>query len=323
MVTRIEGETAACHPLLPPWMKRRKGETDKTLALKNWLKERSLQTVCQSAGCPNLNECFQKSFVTFLILGTTCTRRCRFCKVAKGNPSPVDSGEAIRVAQAVQNLQLDHAVITSVTRDDLSDGGAIHYYHTVREIHLHSERTAVEVLVPDFRGIFSNVKKVLEAGIDVFGHNVETVPRLYSAIRPEADFLRSLSVLRTAKKTAPKIRIKSGLMLGLGETPDEVVETLRCLLDSGCNAVTLGQYLMPSIGSYPVHEFIAPERFVEYRETAFHMGFGWVISGPYVRSSYRANASRLPMQYGSGRSLENGKSEEPRNARGMVEGVEV
>jgi len=322
MVTRIEGETAACHPLLPPWMQRRKGETEKSLALKKWLKARGLQTVCQSAGCPNLTECFQQSFVTFLILGSTCTRRCRFCKVAKGDPLPVDPGETVRVAQAVQNLHLSHAVITSVTRDDLPDGGAIHYYRTVREIRIRSKRTVVEVLVPDFLGTASSVEKVLEAGVDVFGHNVETVPRLYKMIRPEADFLRSLNVLRMAKKAGPATRIKSGLMLGLGETPDELIETLKCLLDSGCDAVTLGQYLMPSRGSHPVHEFISPERFVQYRETALQMGFRWVVSGPYVRSSYRANEcmdeSPRDGQFGSDRPLENGWSEKPGNPWGWL-----
>jgi lipoic acid synthetase len=270
-------------------MKRRNPETEKTLAMKKWLINNSLNTVCRSAGCPNLIECFEQSTVTFILLGNICTRHCRFCKVTKGKPLPVDPEEPLRIASAVQQLQLNHVVITSVTRDDLEDGGAGHFIDTIRETRKHSKQSSFEVLVPDFGGSVESLRNLLDADVDVFAHNVETVPRLYPQIRPDTDFGMSLDVIINARRMAPKIRIKSGMMLGLGENKSEVIETLRRLVDSGCHAITLGQYLMPTRDSYPVHEYISPVQFEEYRHVALQLGFQRVLSGPNVRSSYHAS----------------------------------
>lgn len=289
MVTWIDGETITCRSCLPPWIKRRNPETEKTLALKKWLHKNDLNTVCRSAGCPNLTECFEQSTVTFILLGNICTRHCRFCKVSQGKPLPVDPEEPFRISVAVQRLQLNHVVITSVTRDDLEDGGAGHFSDTIRIARRYSKQSSFEVLVPDFGGSTESLHCVLGAGVDVFGHNLETVPRLYPKIRPDTDFDRSLNVIMNVRRLDPKIRIKSGIMLGLGENKSEVIKTLRRLVDSGCNAVTFGQYLMPTRNSYPVYEYVSPEQFEEYRTIAIQMGFQWVLSGPNVRSSYHAS----------------------------------
>lgn len=289
MEIQVDGETANCRPSLPPWMQRRKTENKNIRDLKSLLEKSGLHSVCQSAGCPNLSECFQQRNVTFILLGDSCTRHCRFCKIALGEPIPVDPGEPGRVANAVCQLQLKHAVITSVTRDDLKDGGAGHFADTIRAIRLRSVDTTIEVLVPDFQGSFDCIRKVLEAQADVFGHNIETVSRLYFQLRPEADYSRSLTLLKKAKLFSPQTRIKSGLMLGLGERHHEVLDSLMDLRDSGCQAVFMGQYLRPSVHHYPVQEYIEPKRFLSYRQEALKMGFEWVSAGPYVRSSYHAS----------------------------------
>ncbi len=273
----------------PPWLKRRlpTGPTyEKVRALLN---KSRLHTVCQEARCPNLWECFSRHTATFLIMGPCCTRNCRFCNVAHAqSPAPPDSEEAVRVAQAVKNLGLRYVVITSVTRDDLADGGAGLFAKTIKEIRARMPHTLMEVLIPDFQGDKHALQMVIEAHPHVLNHNLETVPRLYPRVRPEADYDRSLLLLKRVTHDQPSIFTKSGLMLGLGEFPDEVEKTLQDLLDSGCSILTLGQYLQPTREHLKVERFIPPEEFDDWKKTALEMGFSEVASGPLVRSSYRA-----------------------------------
>lgn len=283
-----DGETGVLRGRLPPWMRRRVRESEQVIALKKILREKNLHTVCQSAGCPNITECFQKPTVTFLILGNVCTRNCRFCSVNKGIPLPVDPNEPRRIGKIAELLRLHHVVITSVTRDDLPDGGAEQFVKTVEQIHRFLPHASVEILIPDFAGNQKSLELVLESKLDILNHNVETVPRLYVDIRPEADFEKSLTLLRKAKDFSPYVITKSGLMIGLGETRQEVLEVFQSLLESGCDALTIGQYLSPSRLSYPVQEYISIEVFQEYRKAGLAMGFQWVSSGPFVRSSFNA-----------------------------------
>lgn len=286
----IQEKTGVSQSRLPPWMRRRVRENEQVIALKKILREKHLHTVCQSAGCPNISECFQKPTATFMILGSVCTRNCRFCGVSKGVPQPVDAEEPRRVGEAVKALGLKHVVITSVTRDDLEDGGAEQFARTVEQIRRFLPSASVEALIPDFGGDGESLKIVLDSGLDILNHNVETVPRLYRKIRPEADFERSLELLNRAKCISPDVITKSGLMVGLGETSQEVIGVFRRLVEVGCDALTIGQYLSPNWHSYPVQEYIEPERFDEYREAAQNVGIRWVHAGPYVRSSYNAEA---------------------------------
>ena len=256
--------------------------------MKQMLREYGLNTGCQSAGCPNIGECFRKPTATFMILGTNCTRHCRFCGVKKEQPVDVDPDEPARVAGAVKRLGLKHVVITSVTRDDLEDGGAFQFAQTIRSIRKLSQAT-IEVLVPDFQGNTDAIDAVLNADVDVFNHNIETVPELYPIIRPEADYQRSLSVLAYAKKTRPALRIKSGLMVGLGETENQVVRIFSDLASIACDMLTIGQYLNPSRHHYPVQEIVSPLTFHIYRSKAIKAGIPLVFSGPHVRSSYHAD----------------------------------
>jgi len=248
-----------------------------------------LNTVCREARCPNVTECFRQKQATFLILGTACTRLCSFCSVAKSAPLPVDPGEPVRVAEAVSRLALAHVVITSPTRDDLPDGGAAVYAATVTAIRHRSPPTRIELLIPDFQGSRSSIARIGDTGPDVIGHNLETVPRLY-AIRPGAVYRRSLDVLSTAREVSPATPTKSGLMLGLGESLDEVRGVLADLKKAGCSYISLGQYLAPSRRHRPVAEFIPPGTFDLLKREALQMGFAHVESGPYVRSSYHASA---------------------------------
>lgn len=255
--------------------------------MEGLLKELHLNTVCQQARCPNITECFGKRQATFLILGRICTRLCSFCSVSKETPLPVEPGEAASVAEAVKRLGLSHVVITSPTRDDLADGGASVYAETVARIRSVSPRTKVELLIPDFRGEWSALATVVESAPDILGHNLETVPRLYS-IRSGADYERSLDLLAQARRMAPELNTKSGLMLGLGEEEAELFAVLEDLLKAGCGYLSLGQYLAPSRMHHPVQRYVEPERFELYKERALAMGFEHVESAPYVRSSYHA-----------------------------------
>jgi lipoic acid synthetase len=257
------------------------------MAVFRLLERLHLHTVCQGAKCPNMPECFGRGTATFLILGSVCTRNCRFCAVPDGAPSPLDENEPANVAEAVATLKLRHAVVTSVTRDDLADGGSAHFAKTIREIRSRCA-ASVEVLTPDFKGREEDIARVADALPDVFNHNVETVPRLYPVVRPQADYRRSLELLRFVKNRRPEIVTKSGLMVGVGETNEEVVESLRDLRDAGCDFVTIGQYLRPSKAHLPIARFVPPEEFEELAQTARSLGFGGVASAPFVRSSYHA-----------------------------------
>jgi len=272
----------------PPWLRLKAADPDVIGNMEEKLRGWNLSTVCQSAHCPNLGECFSRGTATFMILGTVCTRRCRFCAVDKGRPRPPDTGEPERVAQATKAMGLEYVVVTSVTRDDLPDGGAGHFAKTIRCIREHCPEAKVEVLVPDFEGGLAPLRTVCHAAPDVFNHNVETVPRLYEKVRPEADYRRSLGVLANAAKS--RIPTKSGLMLGLGETSREIWETLKDLRRADCAYLTLGQYMAPTEEHVPVRRYVSPGEFEKWGKTARAMGFQEVASGPLVRSSYRAEA---------------------------------
>jgi lipoyl synthase len=272
----------------PSWLKRRLPSGPVYEQVRALLKKGHLHTVCQEARCPNVWECFSQKTATFLILGDRCTRNCGFCAVAHGPAIPLDTEEPLRVAKAVEQMALQYVVITSVTRDDLPDGGAGVFAETIENIRNRMPETYIEVLIPDFKGNIDAIKKVVFARPHVFNHNIETVPGLYSKVRPQADYHRSLYVLEMAKKFDPLIITKSGIMLGLGEEEQEVFNTFQDLLNVGCNILTIGQYLQPTQDHLPVKRFVPPEEFQKLREKALKMGFDEVASGPFVRSSYHA-----------------------------------
>ena len=273
---------------LPPWFKQRLTDPGVMSSMHGLLDGLNLHTICQSALCPNIGKCFTAGTATFLILGDVCTRRCTFCAVKKGLPGPVDETEPEHLLEAVQKLGLSYVVITSVTRDDLPDGGASQFARTVSRLRENAADIMVEVLVPDFRGSEEAIRMVVESGPQVFNHNVETVPRLYPEVRTGADYARSLELLYMVKELNPKIATKSGLMLGLGESQEEVVEVMRDLREANCDLLTIGQYLQPSAQHHPVSRFVPPEEFAEYEDIGREMGFAEVASSPLVRSSYRA-----------------------------------
>ena len=272
----------------PKWLKRRLPTGAACEQVRNLIKEGRLHTVCQEAQCPNMWECFSKHTATFLILGSRCTRHCRFCAVEHGPQGPPDPEEPTRVAQAVQRMNLRYAVVTSVTRDDLADGGAAHFAATIRAIRAHQPQALVEVLIPDFQGDLAALQAVVAARPDVLNHNIETVARLYPRVRPQAQYQRSLDLLDHAHRLAPAMPTKSGLMLGLGETTEEIRQCLRDLRRVKCQILTLGQYLQPTREHLPVEEFVAPETFARWKQFALQIGFVEVASGPFVRSSYHA-----------------------------------
>ncbi len=272
----------------PPWLRRRLPSGPEFEEVKGVLRGAHLHTVCEEAQCPNMWECFSKRTATFLILGDCCTRNCRFCAVSHGSPDPPDPQEASRVAEAASSMGLRHVVVTSVTRDDLPDGGAGLFADTIRAIHAGAPDTSVEVLIPDFQGREADLETVVRARPDVLNHNLETVERLYPAVRPEAGYGRSLDLLARVRRSAPTLPVKSGLMLGLGEQPAELRGALSDLLEAGCRMLTLGQYLQPTREHLPVERFVPPEEFEAWRALALAMGFEQVASGPFVRSSYHA-----------------------------------
>ena len=280
----------------PPWLTRRLPSGPEYEKIRGLINRGRLHTVCQEAKCPNIWECFSNRTATFLILGDRCTRNCRFCAVAHNPVEPPDPAEPMRVAQSVVKLGLAYVVVTSVTRDDLPDGGAGHFAKTIREIHRRIPEAVIEVLIPDFKGDAEALRTVLEARPQVLNHNIETVPRLYAAVRPGAVYARSLELLGRVRAIDASIPTKSGLMLGLGETTAEIRQTLQDLLDAECRMLTMGQYLQPSKDHLPVARFVPPAEFDQWQKTAFQMGFSEVASGPFVRSSYHAkelfNASR-------------------------------
>ena len=273
----------------PDWLRVRVKAGGGSGEVMQLLEGLALHTVCEEASCPNMCECFNRKTATFMILGRVCTRNCTFCTVTKGSTEVPDPEEPRNVAQAVRTLGLKHAVITSVTRDDLPEGGAGHFAAVVEEIKKLDAKVVVEVLIPDFRGDGQALEKVIEAGPDIINHNVETVPRLYPEVRPMAVYGRSLELLGRVKALSRGIRTKSGIMVGLGETEEEVLEVFRDLRKADCDFLTVGQYLAPSKQHHPVVEYVHPELFEKYKRVALDMGFKYAASAPLVRSSYMAD----------------------------------
>jgi lipoic acid synthetase len=280
-------------PARPQWLRAPAPVGSNYRELKDLISRLGLHTVCESAACPNVGECWNHRTATFMILGNVCTRRCGFCAVQKGGPLPVDYDEPRRVAEAVELMGLKYAVVTSVNRDDRKDGGAELFALTIEAIRQRIPGCKVEVLVPDFQGSHDAMKIVMDARPDVLNHNTETVPRLYRQVRLGARYERSLEMLRYAKELGPRTPVKSGLMLGLGENQDEVVQVLRDLRAHSVDIITLGQYLRPSPKHLPIVRYVSPEEFAEYRRIGAEIGFGHVEAGPLVRSSYHADESHL------------------------------
>ena len=273
----------------PAWLKVRAPGSENYHRLKGIMRGLGLNTVCEEANCPNIGECWHHGTATFMILGRTCTRSCGYCNVTHGTPAPADQDEPARVAAAIQAMGLAHAVITSVDRDDLADCGASHFARTIAETRSRTPGCRIEVLIPDFKGDAPALRAVLDARPDVLNHNIETVPRLYRTARPGGRYDRALQVLDRARTYAPDIPTKSGLMVGLGEEWNEVVDVLRDLRTAGCRILTIGQYLRPSIANLPMARYYTPAEFAELKRLGLEMGFGHVESGPLVRSSYHAH----------------------------------
>ncbi len=274
----------------PDWIRVKLGANDEVTRIKQLLREHRLHTVCEEAACPNLGECFSHGTATFMVMGDLCTRRCPFCDVAHGKPLPLDSNEPQHLAEAIKTLALKYVVITSVDRDDLRDGGAGHFAECIKQTRLLSPATKIEILVPDFRGRLDKAVAILaEQPCDVFNHNLETVPRLYPQARPGADYQSSLNLLQRFQQAQPDVPTKSGLMLGIGETTEEVHQVMKDLLAHGCSMLTLGQYLQPSKAHLPVQRYVTPDEFTEYGVIGQQLGFKHVASGPMVRSSYHAD----------------------------------
>ena len=272
----------------PAWIKAKAPAGENYSHVRALVDRMNLHTVCQSAHCPNIGECWHSRTATFMILGNVCTRSCRFCAIETGRPEVVDSQEPERVARAVAALGLRHAVITSVTRDDLDDGGAFIFAETIRRIRELVPECSIEVLIPDFNGSADALAEVVRARPDILNHNIETVPRLYPFIRPQAIYERSINLLRSTKKIALDMLTKSGIMVGVGEDTQEVLQTMNDLRAAGCDIMTIGQYLRPSAEHVPIARYYSPDEFEELRKTGLEMGFHHVESGPLVRSSYHA-----------------------------------
>jgi lipoic acid synthetase len=292
-LVQIGRATPSPRPRLPEWARKSRTHFESLNRLKSGLRQLNLHTVCESARCPNIHECFHRGAATFMILGNYCTRGCGFCSVPKANPAKrdmrLDPAEPANVARMAAEMRLNYVVITSVNRDDLEDGGSRHFAETVREVRRALPEARVEVLTPDFCGDFEAVSRVLEAGPHVFNHNMETAPRLYARVRPQANYRQSLDVLAFAKRTSTAL-VKSGFMVGLGETDEEVKSLLRDLHEAGTDVATIGQYLQPTRRTLPVAAFIEPAQFDAWRDYGMAIGFKAVFSGPLVRSSYMADA---------------------------------
>jgi lipoic acid synthetase len=272
----------------PDWLKVRFPAGENYTRIDRYHRLNGLNSVCRSAACPNQGECWSQGTATFMILGTICSRHCRFCNVASGQLDPPDPEEPRKVAKAIHELELNHAVITTVTRDDLSDGGASQFVRLIREIRKLTSDCRIELLISDLQGDWEALSSILLEKPDILGHNVETVPRLYSQVRPEAEYQRSLALLAEVYRQDSEIITKSGLMLGMGETEDEVLQVMADLRDHNCQLLTLGQYLAPSRHHFPVQRYVSPQEFSAYAEKGLALGFSHVESGPLVRSSYHA-----------------------------------
>lgn len=290
MVEIFKENTSALVNRLPPWFEQKIPDARKIQQMKNLFRSSRLYTVCESAYCPNMGKCWTEGVATFMILGEVCTRACRFCAVKVGKPMAIDQEEPTHVALAVKELKLKYVVITSVARDDLEDEGADQFAKTIERIRLISPSTKIEVLIPDFSNKMESLKRIVEVKPEVVSHNIETVRRLSSGIRPQAEYERSLRVLENFKKLDPSLFTKSSFMVGLGETQDEILETMKDLLKTGCDILTIGQYLAPSTGKrhLKVERFVTPKEFDSYREMGLGLGFKHVMSGALVRSSFIA-----------------------------------
>jgi lipoic acid synthetase len=273
----------------PDWLKVRFPGGQNYTELKQLMRSLDLHTICEEALCPNIGECWGNRTATFLILGDVCTRNCGFCSVTTGRPTGLDRDEPERLARAVQQIGLKHIVITSVTRDDLPDGGAEIFAETIRRLRHYSPDCGIEVLIPDFQGNWDALATVMAARPDILNHNIETVPRLYRRVRPKAIYPQSLELLRRARQLAPDVATKSGLMVGLGEDPSEVLQTFRDLRDHHVDVLTVGQYLRPTMQHLPIERYVHPDEFADYKHAALALGFRHVESGPLVRSSYHAH----------------------------------
>jgi lipoic acid synthetase len=273
----------------PPWLKIRPQFNEAYREVKDLINEMGLHTVCQEATCPNIGECYSARTVTFIILGDTCTRGCRFCDVRKGKPIDYDLDEPARVAEACKRLAMKFAVITSVTRDDLSDGGAAVFADTTFRIKSEIPSCGVELLIPDLKGNIEALQKILDSGPDVLAHNIETVPRLYNRVRPGADYDRTLNILKSSAQLRKDIIVKSGIMVGLGETREEILKVIKSAAERGCQILTVGQYLRPSEWHLPVEKYYTPEEFKILKEEGEELGIKYIEAGPLVRSSYMAH----------------------------------
>ncbi len=289
----VQAETAINQkPRKPDWLRVKLPIGDNYKHVRGLVDHHKLHTICESGNCPNMGECWGEGTATFMILGNTCTRSCGFCAVATGRPDPVDWDEPQRVAEAIFLMKVKHAVITSVDRDELEDGGSIIWQNTIRAVKTLNPTTTLETLIPDFKGKKEDIQRVIEAAPEVVSHNIETVERLTKQVRIQAKYWRSMEVIRTLKTGG--MRTKSGIMLGLGEKKEEVIQTLRDLSENGCDVVTIGQYLQPTKNHLPVHRFVHPDEFAEYRAIGYSLGLDYVESGPLVRSSYHSDKHVIP-----------------------------
>jgi lipoyl synthase len=270
----------------PDWLRVKLPIGESYKHVRHLVDSHKLHTICESGNCPNMGECWGAGTATFMILGNTCTRSCGFCAVATGKPEPVDWDEPQRVAEAIHLMKVKHAVITSVDRDELKDGGSIVWHNTIKAVKALNPDTTLETLIPDFKGIKEDIHRIIDAAPEVVSHNIETVERLTKQVRIQAKYWRSMQVIRILKEGG--MRTKSGIMLGLGETKEEVIQTMTDLHTSGCDVITIGQYLQPTKKHLPVHRFVHPDEFAEYREMGYNLGLDYVESGPLVRSSYHS-----------------------------------
>lgn len=285
----VSAAAISTRPRRPEWLKARAPSGENYQDVFRLMREKGLHTVCEEARCPNIGECWNHRTATFLLLGDTCTRGCRYCAIGKGKPKPIDEDEPQRVADSVAHLQLKFAVLTSVNRDDQPDGGAHIFAHTIERIRRQVPDCKIEVLIPDFDGNWAALQMVLDAEPDVLNHNIESIPRLFRRFRPRARFDQSIELLRRARDARPKLVTKSGMMVGAGETNQEVLEVLDSLRSADVNVITLGQYLAPDASYWPVDRYVTPAEFAELRRAAIERGFSHVESGPLVRSSYNAH----------------------------------
>jgi lipoic acid synthetase len=288
----------------PNWIRTRLTNSSIYSDTKKIVKNNNLHTVCEEAGCPNISECWSKKHATFMIMGDTCTRACAFCDVKTGKPTDLDKFEPLKISKAVQNLNLKHVVITSVDRDDLEDGGSEHFYNVVKATRDRNPNTSIEVLTPDFLRKGDAYKKVLESDLDVFNHNIETVPRLYTKVRPGARYFASLELLKKAKEFNKKVFTKSGIMVGLGETKEEIIQVMDDLRAAEVDFITIGQYLQPSPKHHPLNRYYHPDEFKEFENIAKTKGFLLVSSSPLTRSSYHADEDFRKLQDARNKQLE-------------------